>query len=355
MVDHLDDELLNELSRKEQGSRFEYDRAPQESNPDPDVDNIDIPAWIPENYQKPTAEQIIENSQQSSNPNNLGKVTRVPMGMESEWKNLPPETLPSKGFGYPEGFEIAIKPASVKEIRHFSTVDEDDRIDLDDKLNTILSKCMKIRWDGGFLEHYDLWYEDRFFIIMSIRDLTFIKGENRILLPVTKNCTKPDCNIADQIELKSNLLDSFVIEPDLLKRYGTDSYSFKFIPKDGSPAMDLYIPTVGVTTVCRKILSEKRKKGKKFDESFAKVASFIIPDWRNLDERLYDQYERASAEWTPLQFSIADQISEKINFATKSRIYSKCSSCDGEVTAEISFPGGYRSLFVISDILSQLL
>ena len=214
---------------------------------------------------------------------------------------------------------------------------------------------MKIRWNGGFLESYDLWYEDRFFIIMSIRDMTFLKGENRIILPVTKNCTKEGCNVPDSIELKSNLLDSFIIDSDILKRYSRESYSFKFVPKDGSQEMDLYIPTVGVTTVCRKILSEKRRKGKKFDESFAKVASFIIPDWRDLDERLYDQYERASIDWTPLQFSIADQITEKINFATKSRIYTKCESCEGEVTAEITFPGGYRSLFVISDIFSQLL
>jgi hypothetical protein len=190
---------------------------------------------------------------------------------------------------------------------------------------------------------------------MSIRDMTFLRGENKIMLPVTKNCTKPDCEVPDMIELRSNLLDSFVVEQEILKRYSNESYSFKFIPKDGSPEMDLYIPTVGVTTICRKILSEKRRKGKGFDESFAKVASFIIPDWRGLDESVYDQYERASGEWSPLQFSIADQITEKINFATKSRINSKCESCDGEVTAEISFPGGYRSLFVISDIFSQLL
>jgi hypothetical protein len=214
---------------------------------------------------------------------------------------------------------------------------------------------MKIRWNGGFLEPYDLWYEDRFYIIMCIRDLTFIKGENRILLPVSKNCTKEDCNVPDMLELKSNLLDSFLMDNEILKRYSKETYSFKFIPKDGTQEMDLYIPTVGVTTICRKILAEKRRKGKKFDESFAKVATFIIPDWKGLDERLYDEYERISIDWTPLQFSIADQITERINFATKSRIYSKCESCGGEVTADIYFPGGYRSLFVISDIFSQLL
>ena len=339
-----DDYLLDQLSKKESKSQFEYDK---------DVSDYKIPDWIPNS---PGNNQSTPNpANNQPNSNSLGKAIRTPMGMESEWKNIPVESLPSRGFGYPEGFEIAIKAAEVREIRQYSTVDEADRIDLDEKLNTIISKCMKIRWNGGFLEHYDLWYEDRFFVIMSIRDLTFIKGENRILLPVTKNCTKPDCEIADQIELKANLLDSFIIEEDILKRYSRDTFSFQFIPKDGSPEMNLYIPTVGVTTVCRKIIKDKKDKGKKFDESFANIATFIIPDWRGLDERTYDQYERASNEWSPLQFSIADQISSKINFATKSRIYSKCNSCGGEVTAQISFPRGYRSLFVISDIFSQLL
>ena len=345
MEHNMDDELLNKLGRKEAESKFQYDQ-------DPDVGSYTIPDWI-NNEANPTQNQQSVQNQ----TNNLGKVnvTRTPMGLENDWKNIPVTNLPSKGFGYPEGIEIAIKAAGVKEIRQFSTVDEDDRIDLDDKLNAILSKCMKIRWNGGFLESYDLWYEDRFYIIMSIRDITFIRGENKILLPVTKNCTKPDCNVPDMLELRSNLLDSFVVDQEILKRYSKESYSFKFVPKDGSQEMDLYIPTVGVTTICRKILADKRRKGKNFDESFAKVASFIIPDWRGLDESVYDQYERASTEWTPLQFSIADQITEKINFATKSRIYSKCESCEGEVTADISFPGGYRSLFVISDIFSQLL
>lgn len=343
MNNDQEDFLLQELAKKEAKSRFEYD---------PDVKDYNIPEWINEvSKEGNTQDKPNQNPQQNS----LGKAIRTPMAMESEWKNLPVESLPSRGFGYPDGFEIAIKAADVKEIRQYSTVDESDRIDLDEKLNTILSKSMKIRWDGGFLEPYDLWYEDRFFVIMSIRDLTFIRGENRILLPVNKNCTKKDCEIPDQIELKANLLDSFVMDEEILRRYSKDTFSFKFVPKDGSPEMNLYIPTVGVTTMCRKIIKNKREKGKKIDESFAKVATFIIPDWRGLDERLYDQYERASNEWTPLQFSIADQISSRINFATKSRIYSKCNSCGGEVTAEISFPGGYRSLFVISDIFSQLL
>jgi hypothetical protein len=344
--------MLDELRKKEAQSTIGYD---------PDVQDVNIPGWIEQealNAKKKREQKIADISPQegpNTPTNNLGKVKRAPMGMESEWKNIPVETLPSKGFGYPEGFEIAIRPALVSEIRHYSTVDEADRIDLDEKLNHILEKCMKIRWNGGMLDHYDLWYEDRFFVIMSIRDYTFLRGENRILLPLSKNCKGENCNLPNQIELKANILESFIVDQELIKRYDKERYCFNFVPKDGSPEIGLFIPTVGVTTKVRKILLNKTKRGEKFDESFADVSTFIISDWRNLDEKVYDAYERTSIEWTPLQFSIADQMSKKIMFATKSRIYSKCESCAGEVTAHITFPGGYRSLFVISNIFEQLL
>jgi hypothetical protein len=345
MISPEEQMMLNRLREKEAASHVSYD---------PDVQEVNIPSWIEEETQKAKIKRE-EKSSQEPQVNSLGKVKRSPIGLERGWKNIPIETLPSKGFGYPEGFEVAIRPVSVSEIRHYSTVDESDRIDLDEKLNHIISKCMKIGWNGGLLEHYDLWHEDRFFIVMSIRDYTFVKGENRILLPLQKNCTGENCNITDQIELKANILDSFSMNQEIIKRYDKEKYCFRFIPKDGSPEMNLFIPTVGVTTKIRQILEEKTRRGKKFDKSFADVSTFIISDWRGLDEKLYDAYERASSEWTPLQFSIADQMSKQINFATKSRIYSKCESCGGEVTAQITFPGGYRSLFVISNILDQLL
>ena len=109
-MDNTEDDLLKNLNMRESQSRFDYD---------PDVEDHSIPEWI-ENKSTPEFNGNFNVPQDNTqNQSGLGRVNvnRTPMGMENEWKNLPPESLPSKGFGYPEGFEIAIKSAGVREIR----------------------------------------------------------------------------------------------------------------------------------------------------------------------------------------------------------------------------------------------
>ena len=49
------------------------------------------------------------------------------------------------------------------------------------------------------------------------------------------------------------------------------------VPKNGDPAIQLFIPTIGVSQKIRRILREKVNSGKKYDESFASMSPFIIP------------------------------------------------------------------------------
>ncbi len=346
---NIDDELMQELRRKESSSELKYDE-------DTDVSNAKIPDWI-KDAQREQVPQI-DTQVQNPAPKSLGKasfVAKTPLGLEEYWKNIPLDNLPSEGFGYPDGMEIAIRPAEVSEIKYYSTIDENDRIDMDDKLNHILGKCCRVRWNGGPLNHYDIHYEDRFYLIMAIRDYTFPKGENRIFLAAQKNCKGDDCNIPDSIELKSPLLDSFKLSPEIKSKFNIEKMCFDLVPKNGGEGLELFIPSVGVTTLIRKIITSKKARNKKYDESFVEVAPYIIPNWRDLDESTYDSYERASREWDVTQFSIADQISKLVKFSTKADIRFACEKCGGEVTAPLTFRGGFRSFFIISDILRQLL
>lgn len=85
------------------------------------------------------------------------------------------------------------------------------------------------------------------------------------------------------------------------------------------------------------------------------MSAFIIPNWRDLTEASYDEYERISKTWTYTQFVLADTISKQITFATKNTLSVQCSKCSAEVTAPIRFRGGIRSLYIVSDIFGQLL
>ena len=88
MADNINDELLNELNKREEQSKFQYDN-------DPDVGSYEIPNWIDKESDTTKDTQPIGNQSITPQNNNLGKVNmnRNPLGMESEWKNIPVSNL----------------------------------------------------------------------------------------------------------------------------------------------------------------------------------------------------------------------------------------------------------------------
>ena len=65
---------------------------------------------------------------------------------------------------------------------------------------------------------------------------------------------------------------------------------------------------------------------------------------------------RETDYWTKEEYSLYFELSEKIKLGTELNVKQKCPVCgDEEVTADINFPSGIRSLFVISDIFGELL
>jgi len=278
---------------------------------------------------------------------------------EIHWKNLPIHLLPSKGLFYPEGTRMAIRPCDVKEIRHFSTIDEDDALDIERKLSFILERCLRIDFPGeGVVSYKDLKQEDRFYIIMAIRDLTFLRGENSLILSPNKKCENTkDCKASEGFELRSGNLSSYELDPEILKRYRPESRSFLFTLKDQSKSFEMFVPSIGVTQALSSFVTSCSNRGIAIEDGFLEIAPFIIPEWRGLDfEVLLDIMKRTSSEWNKKDFSLLYQISEKIKIGTKTEAKQKCQVCgEGEVTAEITFPGGIRSLFLISDIFRELL
>ncbi len=297
---------------------------------------------------------------QPSQKPNFGKVETYSNTIASDngWKNIPLEIIPSRGLFYPEGTRIAIRPAEVREIRHFSTIDEEDRLDIEEKLSYILDRCLRMDFPGeGVVSYKDLKQEDRFFLIMTIRDLTFVRGENSILLKTKKKCNEtPDCPFNDGIELRTGVLSSYEIDKKILEYYNPNTRSFVFKLKKTGKEIEMFVPSIGISQSIYSYTIEAAKKRIILDDGFLQIAPFIFDDWRDLTFDSFIKKSRECDYWTKEEYSVYFELSEKIKVGTTMEAKQNCPVCGGmEVTADISFPRGLRSLFVISDIFGELL
>ena len=346
------------LRRKEIAGGIEYDDPQQVTDEPTVVSQVQELSARPEQIQQPI-QQPIQQSQNDQPLSSFGKAQSVnrPISLEMGWKNIPVEILPSKGMYYPEGTKIAIRAAEVREIRHFSTIDEDDKLDIEEKLTHIIDRCSRMEFPGeGVVSYKDLKQEDRFFIIMAIRDLTFVKGENSVILKPHKTCNQtPDCPFNDGIELRTGVLSSYDLDEQVAKYYNRDTRSFVFNVKRIDKTIELYIPSIGVTQEITSFIGECAKKGIDIDEGFLNIAPFMFNVWRDLNFQRILSKMRESDYWTK-EFSLYFELAERIKMGTKLEVKQKCPLCgDMEITAKITFPYGLRSLFVISDIFRELL
>ena len=123
--------------------------------------------------------------------------------------------LPSKGRFYRDDFEIFIRAARVGEIRDFSTVDENNIRDVDDKLNGVIINCTKVMYGPQRGSYKDILEEDRIYVLLAIRELTFKEGEQKLLMPVTKkSCKNSTCKSQESVELRTNNLQFSIILKD---------------------------------------------------------------------------------------------------------------------------------------------
>jgi hypothetical protein len=273
------------------------------------------------------------------------------------WKNLPVDLLPSKGMFYPNGTKIAIRPAEVKEIRHFSAIDEDDRLDIEEKLGYVIDRCLRMDFPGeGVVSFKDLIQEDRFFAIMAIRDLTFINGENSIILmPKIKCESRTECPFTNGLELRTGALRSYQLDGKILKYYNPSTRSFIFDVKKIGKSIEMTVPTIGVNGAISDFVVYCTARNIDIDEGFLKIAPFILKEWRGLTSERILMRMRESDYWTKEEYSLYFGLSEKIKIGTEIDVKQVCPVCGKEVTADIAFPWGIRSLLVISDIFGELL
>jgi hypothetical protein len=266
------------------------------------------------------------------------------------WIRIKPETLPSQGIFYPEGTEITIRAASAAEIRHWSTIDEEDLLSLDDALNTIVNKCCKIRFPRQMGNFKDIKEIDRFFIVFAIREYTFKKGENA--LNVSFDCR--NCGKQDTRPLIKEMLSYYTPADELQPRFSEEERCFHLKLQNGEE-IKLYLPTLGVMAFIKGYIREKSQKREEYDKAFLRWAPFVFPDWRLLTSAVYHSTLQDSYAWSLDKISVIDWFVDKMQKTVKADLKHDCTGCGTEVEAPLNFRSGIKSLFLVSDISSKLL
>jgi hypothetical protein len=297
-------------------------------------------------------------SEEEVKPTSLGKARGYDGDRDDEPALLPgyheiwKENFPSKGLFYQEGARFFIRAASVKEIRHFSTINEQDPFSVDEALNEITKNCLMIRFPGKQANFKDLCEEDRIHIIMTIRELTFANGENKLGLNVTCN----DCGHDNEVVIGKDSFETYEPKEQIMKYYDHEKKRW-IVQTKSSGIIELRPPSIGVMQEVTKYIKKAQQEGTtgKIDQSFLKTLPYMVTDWRGLNDQRIKQLEIEFMQWGSTKYTTFNALTEMCKVGVKDQLVKECEKCGTELRTGISFPGGIKSLFVVSDISGELL
>lgn len=270
---------------------------------------------------------------------------------EHGWVTLDSGNMPTYGLFYPEDAIFSIRSARTDEIRHFSTIIEDNPLSISSHLSDILKKCLKITCKSKAMVWQDICQEDRIYIILAIRDLTFVKGENKLVMSTQcSNCEEPI-----EIPFSNENLRRKDHNGKIFKYYDPEKRIFVVKTKSYGD-IKFKPPTLGITDKVTSYIAKARKENKKIDDSFLESLPYMVFDWRGLNETAIAAKYAELKRMEKGHFGVFHTLKGYVDYTVEEKVYSSCPSChQEEVEATITFPDGIKSIFLISDISSELL
>jgi hypothetical protein len=263
--------------------------------------------------------------------------------------------FPSKGKFYRDDFEIHIRAAKVAEIRSFSTVDENNLKEVDDGLNNIVLSCTKIMYGNQRGSYKDVLEEDRIYLILAIRELTFKTGEQTLMMPVgKKGCKQNNCKAQESVELRTeNLQFNNVI--DTIEKYYDPTDKCYTVATKSYGEIKMAPPTIGVMRAITDYIRDREEKNLSWDKSTLAILPYLQREWRGWNEKDIFAKITSFQGWDATKYTIVYRLAEDMKVGVKPEMGFPCKSCGEEVTVPLTFPGGIKALFIIPDISSELL
>jgi hypothetical protein len=248
--------------------------------------------------------------------------------------------LPCGKF-YPTGTVFMVRPAQVKEIQAYSMVDDNNFIDIVEKMNDMLQACVRIKYPDGKVGSYlEVKDQDRLFLVFLIRELTFQQGNS---LTVNVNCS---CGQTIEIELKRENFRPFEIDEKLEKYFNLSTRCFNFKTVNGK-TFEITPPNIGLQKSFSEYIIKENNEKRTPNLAFLKIIPFLMAGRTSIT---YDGIKAKVADFEKIDdisFQFLNSAVTKMTFGVK-ELVKKC-QCGQEVHADMQFPNGASGIFVIHD------
>lgn len=262
---------------------------------------------------------------------------------------IPLVNLPTKGIFYNADMRLYIRPAQTAEIKDYSLMDETNPLDINDKINNIISSCVELK--GAKLYSYkELVEDDKMFIALSVRELTFPKGES--VIKMRPMC--PHCEHENEFELRTENLQYYNENADLSKYFSREDKCYNVRTKDFG-VIKLSSPRVGVMQQITEYAKNKQANRQKWDKAYIQILPYLILDWKGLNEKTITETLIGMQSWTPAKFSLLFRLIEMMRNGIKQTLSYNCVKCGHDLDVNVEIEGGMRTLFVPNNTLEQLI
>lgn len=266
------------------------------------------------------------------------------------WIKLNKELLPSKGLFYERDIIIEVSPATTQHIKDFTSLSEDESYKTNEKINAILSTCLRMSKGSRRFTSKDILEIDKIWLLLAIRDLTFHKISNKLVNPSA--C--PKCGAPANIEIFSYNSTFFEFNEELMNYYDDEQRCFIFEIVETGEILKLKPPTISVSSKIDNYY-EKYSNVKKLDRSFLNEIQYIDLDWYNIDVQTLDKTIVDSFGWSVYKITLLKKFINDFKSQIKMKSFGYCESCGAEgVSTKFYFRGGLLSIFTIQNIYSYV-
>lgn len=270
-----------------------------------------------------------------------------------EYSNIAVNILPAGRF-YKRGTKISIRAAKVSEIQAYSMVDDNNFVDITEKMNELLSRNVIFTHPDGTKGSYkDIKDSDRIFLIFMIRELTF-QGGNTLTKEVSCNNCPNEFHIPFRSTPSNETPSTFELhEPneEISSFFNKDIQAYELIYKGVS--WQLAPPTIGIQEDFYNEIKRNVQADKKPDVAFLKVMPFLLHDKNSITEENLKLKMKEFKEMEDLVlFQGLNNVVNKMTVGIKG-LKMKCKECGAEVHTDLTFPGGASTLFELPNIMGS--